>query len=555
MTSTLPRLTIPVILALVLSTAVGSRGQSGGVEAQGTEVRRSGEPRLVVLLVVDQMRADYVERFRADWTGGLRRLVSNGAWFRTASYPYLTTVTCPGHATIVTGAFPHTHGVTQNTWWDREGRKPVTCTEDPRATGIAYNASGRGGDSAYRVEVPTLTDRLRSARAARVVSLSLKDRSAVMLAGHGAESVTWFDETLDGWITSSAFTDRPQDEVRSFIRANPMAADYGKIWTRSLAPARYLGADDQIAEAPPEGWSRTFPHALKGRSGRPDADFIGQWERSPFADEYLGRFAAALAKSFELGRHDGIDVLAVSFSTPDLVGHAFGPKSQEIQDTFARLDRTIGSLLDQLDALVGRNEYVVALTSDHGVQEIPEQALREGHDAGRISSARVRDALEQRLRSMLGSGKHVAQVIANDIYFEPQAVERLEQSPAMLDEAVSAVASTPGVQRVFRASEIKGAAHPADLLQRAAALGYFPGRSGDLVIVPKRGWMFSTAGTTHGTASPDDQRVPVIFYGRGIRPGEYAEPATPADIAPTLAALCGITLPAAEGHPLRHALK
>src|SRR6185295_12499870 len=179
----------------------------------------------------------------------------------------------------------------------------------------------------------------------------------------------------------------------------------GKTWERRLPAASYSGLDEGVGEAPPQGWTRSFPHTLKGTSGKPDDSFMAQWERSPFADAYVGRFAASLVKSLELGKHEGTDVLAVSFSSPDMVGHAFGPRSHEVQDMYANLDQTIGTLFDLLDAQVGKDQWVVGLSADHGVTPIPEQLVAEGKDAGRTGAAAIIDAIEQVLRPVLGEGR------------------------------------------------------------------------------------------------------------------------------------------------------
>ena len=498
------------------------------------------------MIVVDQMRADYVDRFNAAWTGGLKRMVTQGAWFKQTAYPYLTTVTCAGHATISTGTFPRTHGVFQNAWWDREARRQMTCTEDPGLKDIGYGVPASGGDSAYRLQVPTFTDQMRSSRKAHVVSLALKARSAIMLGGHGGDAITWLTETLDGWETSAGYSDSGVPAVKAFVEANPLAADAGKTWDRSQPSSSYSGPDDAPGEAAPQGWTRSFPHVLNGTA---DSRYFAQWERSPFADAYLGRFAAALTQSLQLGKHDGTDVLAISFSSPDLVGHSFGPRSHEIQDMYAQLDRTIGTLFDQLDALVGKDQWVAGLTADHGVTPIPEQLIAEGKDGGRINGGEMVDAIEQVLKPALGQGRHVIVVNTNDIYFEPGIYDKILKSRQLTTAVVSAIASRPGIQRVFRSEEVRGADKSNDPLLRAAALSYFPGRSGDLIIATKPGWMLSAAGTTHGSATPDDQRVPMLFYGRGVKPGAYQEAATPADLAPTLAILSGLTMKA-EGHPL-----
>src|SRR5581483_8072021 len=237
-----------------------------------------------------------------------------------------------------------------------------------------------------------------------------------------------------------------------------------------------------------------------------------------------------------------------------IIGHGFGPRSQEVQDTYFRLDKTIGALLDRLDALVGHDAYVVALSADHGVAMIPEQAVREGKDAGRLSAAAITDPVEKRIEASLGSGKFVARLIGNDLYFEPGQYEKLAKSPDALAAVIDTIAATPGVARVFRAEQLRDATDSSDKLLRAAALSYVPGRSGDLIVALKPGWMFGPTGTTHGSTDPEDQRVPVVFMGHGIKPGRYAAAVTPADVAPTLAALCGVEMKDVAGHVLRTAL-
>jgi predicted AlkP superfamily pyrophosphatase or phosphodiesterase len=426
----------------------------------------------------------------------------------------------------------------------------MTCTEDPSTSNVGYVTEVAGGDSPYRLRIPTLVDELRTTRGARVAALALKDRSAIMLAGHGGDAVTWIGEPMDSWQTSKTYSPDGVASVKAFLEANRISDDFGKIWTRLLPESRYKTPDDGRGEAPPAGWTTVFPHALTGTSGKPDATYFAQWQRSPFANAFIGRFAASLVESLKLGQHDTTDVLGVSFSTPDLVGHTFGPLSQEVQDIYAQMDRTLETLFDRLDALVGREEWVIALSADHGVTPIPEQLKAEGKDAGRINPAGIANAVEERLGAVLGSGPHVALLYGDDLYFHKQAFDRLQSSPDLLKSVIRTIAATPGIRKVFRGEEVRDAASSPDPLLRAAALSYVPGRSGDLIIVPKAGWLFSPRGTNHGGFSPDDRQVPILFMGPGIRPGKYDEPATPADIAPTLAQLSGVSLPHAEGRPL-----
>jgi predicted AlkP superfamily pyrophosphatase or phosphodiesterase len=516
-------------------------------------------PKLVVVIVVDQMRADYIDRFRNEWTSGLRRLVDHGAWFTEAAYPYLTTVTCSGHATIATGAYPHRHGVLANSWFDRQRKLVSPCTDDGASKPVYYGSPPKSvGEPTGpgNLKIPTLAETMRG-NGAHVVTLSLKARSAIMLAGHSGDAVTWIADSMDGWETSAPFATHPVLAVQEYLDAHPMSADFGKSWTRLLSPDHYKDPDDGLAELPIRGWTATFPHALKGEpnSSVPDSAYYDQWQHSPYADDYLATMAAALVRSMQLGSHGQPDFLGVSFSSPDLVGHSYGPRSQEIQDIYAHLDRSIGALLDSIDRTVGRDKYVVALSADHGVTPIPEQTRAAGLDGGRIDSTEIVRAAQAAAQATLGRGNYVSRLLGNGIYFEPGMYARTAAKPDLLREVTSVIAREPGISRVFTSEELKNGAASSDRELRAAALSYVPGRSGDLVISPKPGWMISGGGTTHGSANRDDQHVPIVLFGDGIRPGRYTRAVSPADIAPTLASMVGVTLDQAEGHSLSEALR
>jgi predicted AlkP superfamily pyrophosphatase or phosphodiesterase len=509
-------------------------------------------PRLLVLLVVDQMRADYVDRFEGDWTSGLKRLLTEGARFTQARYPFLTTVTCAGHATIGTGAFPARHGIIGNMWYDRATRRSIACVDDSAARTIGYGGTDSGGRSAHRLLVPTLADLLRQERSARVVTLSLKARSAIMLAGHGGDAVTWLNDDLDGFETSSAFASGPVPAVKAFLDAHPVDADHGRTWNRRLPGPRYTTLDDAPGEVPPRGWTRVFPHVLSGERGQPDGQFRTQWERSPFSDAYLGRLASALVDAFALGARGTTDVLGISFSATDLVGHQFGPRSHEVQDVLAHLDQTIGALLSDLDRLVGRDRYVVALSSDHGVSEIPGSP--DSPEGGRLNSTQLAEVIDRVAQAAAGPGRYVARIVGNDVYFEPGMYDRLAGNASAMSAVVNALGEQPGVQRVFRREQLAAAPATADDLLRAAQLMHVPGTSGELLIAARPGWITSAAAASHGTANPYDQHVPLVLSGPGIRAGSHGAPATPADIAPTLAAMVRIALPHAQGRVLQEAL-
>ncbi|MCA1650030.1 MAG: alkaline phosphatase family protein [Acidobacteria bacterium] len=360
--------------------------------------RPAAPPKLVVLLVVDQMRGDYLEWYGGLFTGGFRRLMQEGAWFQRGAYPYLSTVTCAGHSTIGTGSFPYRHGMIQNAWFDRATGTSTPCTEDPSVREISYNKLTGIGDSAARMLTRTIPEQIRQRTRGRSVALSLKPRSSIPLAGHAADIVLWFDDR-GGWATSSVFSPAPVPVVQRFIDANPIASDLGKTWARTLPAASYRHEDDVATERPPPGWTTAFPHPVGIKGGQPDLTFVGHWTRTPLADEYLGRMAIAIVDDWKLGRGKGTDVLSVSFSTLDVVGHGFGPRSHEVQDVLVRLDFTIGRLMQALDERVGRQNYVLGLSGDHGVAEIPEQ-----NGGGRQTNQQTAEALQRALTSAHSCG-------------------------------------------------------------------------------------------------------------------------------------------------------
>lgn len=505
-----------------------------------------------MVIVVDQMRADYIDRYGHQWRHGLRRLMTEGAWFRQAAYPYLGTLTCAGHATIGTGTLPRTHGLFQNAWWDRSSGRFIGCTEDPAAPAIGHGGPASGGHSARWLQMPTLGEQLRAQvpGGARVVALSLKARSAIMLAGRAADAVIWFDER-GVWATSAAYTKAPLPWVEEFVRAHPIEQDSGKTWTRRLDPREYLFEDEGIGEQPPQGWRTTFPHDL-GDARTPG--FYARWQESPFADQYLAELALAAVERLALGKTRGPDLLAISFSTLDLVGHDFGPESHEVQDVLVRLDETLGRLLEGLDRLVGAGRYVVAFSADHGVSPIPERSARHGLDAGRVNLRDLGTRIDQALARVLGEGRYVATVVYTDVYLAPGIYERLRDTPRALEAALDAARQVPGVWKAFPRDALEDARSLVDPDARSAALSHVPGRSGDLIVIPRPYWITASAAATHGTAHLYDARVPVILMGPGLVPGEYFTPASPADIAPTLAALSGVTLAHTDGRVLAEAL-
>lgn len=530
----------PALLALVLLPAAA-------LAAPPSSPASPAKPKLLVLLVVDQMRHDYPEWYGHHWKGGLRRLLDKGAWMTQARYPYLNTVTCPGHATVGTGAYPRTHGMILNSWYDRERKRVIECTDDPAAPLVGYaEARFSGGDSGRNLMAPTLGDEMQQQLTprSRVVAFSVKARSTINISAHKPDVGVWFESGT--WVTSSAFASGRTPWVEKFLAANPIVVSADKPWNRLLPEAAYKFTDDGLGEKAPTGWTNTFPHPIK-REGSTSP--LGRWTSTPGVDEYLGKLAEAAVAEMKLGQQASTDLLSIGFSMTDLVGHSFGPRSHEVQDTLARLDLAVGALLERLDKDVGPDNYAVGLTADHGVAVIPEQLKADGKDAGRIDQRAVLRAADAAVAAELGPepGPYAIEVQSNDIYLAPGMAARLAAKKGAMGRVLAALRQVPGVDQALDTAGLESRALPSDPIRRAAALSFYPGRSGDLMIVPRKDWIAGSIGTNHGSTNDYDQRVPVLFYGAGIKPGKYDRAASPADVAPTLARLAGVKMAKAEG--------
>ena len=510
-------------------------------------------PKLVVLISIDQMRGDYIDKFQHQWSKGLKRLISEGAWFRQADYPYYNTVTCAGHASISTGTVPAVHGMVLNQWWERNNSRLVSCTDDESQKLVTYGIPVKGvGHSAKHLLSTTLSDelRLQGPAAPRVVGISLKARSAITLAGRRPDAVIWLDEADGEWVTSTAFANAPASFFADYIVKHPLRGEMGRRWDRSLRPDQYVGeysAQDRRSIALV---TKQFPHTVKGTGAEVGGAFTDAWESSPFSDEYLAALATTAIDAMKLGRGPATDFLGISFSALDKVGHDFGPDSHEVQDVLVHLDARLGALLDKLDRDVGKGNYVVGLSSDHGVSPVPERIKAQGFDAGRINTTAIGRAIDEILVRELGGGPYRTRVIYNDVYFNEGVYLQLKEQPRAMEAVLDVIRRTEGVWRVYRKEELSA----GDPLTRPSALSHYEGRSGDVKMLGRAYWITSSSTTTHGTGHRYDTRVPVLLFGYGIKRGEYLEPAAPIDLAPTLAFLSNITLPDAAGRVLSEAL-
>ena len=516
-----------------------------GLGAELSVTGQPSRPSLLVLVVVDQFRGDYVDTYGHQWTDGLREIFQRGAVFTNAVVPYGLTRTCTGHSSIATGTLPSLHGVVDNEWFDRGTGQFVGCTEDASVSPVAIGP-GRATErhSARHLRAPTLADELRRQAASppRIVSLALKARSAISLVGQGgARTLAVWEEDSGTWATSTAYATVPMPEVASFVATHPTRAARGSSWERRLPIEAYLYDD----RAPGEPTGGVFPHSLKPPFG---ASFTPIWDASPFSDAYIGDLAVSLVQSLKLGRTAGIDLLLTSFAALDYVGHSYGPKSHEIQDVLARLDVVLGRLIGVLDQSIGRDRYVLALTSDHGIAPLP------GGTGGRVSLSAVGRAVDVALSSAFGPRSAVHAISGSSIYLAPGVIDRVRSNVAMKDAVSRAMLGVAGVERVYWSDQLAATGLTEDALLAAMRASYVPDRSGDVMFVPSRNWVISDAGTNHGTPYDYDMHVPLAVIGSRVATGRHGGASSIVDIAPTLAALAGITMPRAQGRVLAEAL-
>ena len=535
--------------ALLMLAAISLQAQAPRPVAPPAAIK----PKLVVLVSVDQMRGDYVDRFRHQWSKGLHRLVTEGAWFRQADYPYYTTVTCAGHASISTGTVPAVHGMVANSWAVQNNSRTVSCTDDDSQKLISYGSPVSGvAHSAANLMSPTLSDEMRSQSwpPARVIGISLKARSAINLSGHKPDAVIWLDERDGGWVTSTAFAKTTAPFFADYIAKHPMSEQLGRTWDRAMPKERYLFEYSQEWRRRTPHVTTEFPHITKGRGDEVGGAITDAWEASPYSDAYLNGLAFSAIDAMKLGRSAGTDFLGISFSALDLTGHSYGPVSHEVQDVLFNLDIQIGLLLDKLDRDLGAGNYVVGLSADHGVSPIPERLKAEGFDAGRIDTVGIGRAIDAVLAREVSPGSYRTRVINNDVYFNDGVYAKLTQNSAALEAVLAVIRKAEGVSRVYRKEELSA----TDPLTRQSFLSHYEGRSGEIKIVGRAYWGTSTSTTTHGTGHRYDTRVPVILFGFGIKKGEYLDEVAPIDLAPTLAFVAGVTLPDAMGRVLTEAL-
>jgi predicted AlkP superfamily pyrophosphatase or phosphodiesterase len=544
----------------------------------------AARPRLVLLIAVDQFRHDYLERF-GDLYGknGFKRLMSDGAVWEQAHYDHTPTYTAPGHGTMMTGAFPAQSGIVGNEWIERETGKRITSVSDTTVKALGGNANEPAA-SPRRLMTSTVGDELRLATndRSKVIGISIKDRSAILPAGRHANAAYWFSSGSGNMISSTYYFPQLPAWVSAFNNKRPADKFFGARWDRLLPESEYLKRAG--ADSPPwenignvAGETNAFPHTLKGGAAAPGPQFYAALDYTPFSNDLLVQFAEEALVNEKLGQDDDTDVLTLSFSANDYVGHRYGPYSQEAMDISLRVDRQIGTFLDFVDSKIGLRNTIVIFTADHGVAPIPEHAAALGLDGARLRSEdilnSVRSAITARynpkgttpdptadyIYTYDSGGRPQPAFINGNIYFNYAALQR---DGVNLDEvtrvARDAALKVRGISRAFtRAQLMQGAVSITDPIERRVVHGFHPSRSGDVVIIAEPyKYLGDAIPATHGTPYSYDTHVPLIIVAPGLIAGRYYEQASPADIAPTISALLRTTQPSsAVGRILIEAIR
>jgi arylsulfatase A-like enzyme len=463
------------------------------------------QPRLVVAIVVDQFRYDYLPRFNADYTSGLRRLLDHGAVFTNARYEHVPTVTAVGHSTFLSGATPAMSGIINNEWWDRTLAKRVTSVSDD-ATKL-LGAPGVGS-SPNRLIQSTFGDELKIAgRAAKVIGVSIKDRSAILPSGHMADGAFWFDPEHLAFVSSDYYFPELPLWVRELNDSRPAAKYIGKEW---MGHKMEKGAD---------------------------------LDASPFGNELIQTLALKALAAEQLGKHPGkTDLLTVSYSSNDYVGHAWGPDSLEVHDMAARVDKLIGALMQAAEGQAGVGSVLFVMTADHGVAPVPEVNQARKMPGGRLSVGQERSAMEQALNTKFGSRSWIADETDMFVYFSAAAIAQGNRAE-IENTAAEALLAQPHVFRVYTRTQLLNGNIAEDAVGIRVRNGFNAARSPDLFIVSDPYWIAGTNGTTHGAPFSYDNHVPLIFLGPGIRPGRYNRDIIVNDVAPTLATMLDVETP------------
>lgn len=517
-------------------------------------------PKLVVGIVVDQMRYDYLTRFYSKYSeGGFKRMVNEGFNCKNNHYNYIPTYTGPGHASIYSGTTPKYHGIIANYWYDKSEKASVYCAGDTTVQSVGTKAKA-GQMSPRRLKTTSFADenRLFTQLKGKTIGISVKDRGAILPAGHSANGAYWFQGKDEGHFISSSFYMNSLPNWVNDFNASEVAEDYLKVWNTLYDINTYTesGSDLNTFEGGFKGKeTATFPYDL----GKLNTDNNGFdiLKATPYGNSIVTDFAIAAIDGEQLGQDAVTDVLAVSYSSTDYVGHNFGVSSKEVQDTYLRLDKDLERLFNALDAKVGKGEYTVFLTSDHGAIEVPSYLQTVNIPSGYFDSRGFKTKLKDFLNTRFGASDLLENVSNQQIFLNRERINLLGLNLSEVqEEIVNELMTYENIDKAYAASTMQSTSFSngiESLLQK----GFNQKRSGDVLVVYDPAVIsYGKTGSTHGSGLNYDTHVPLLFFGKGIMQGSTLSKTEITDIAPTISALLGISFPnGATGKPLEFVME
>jgi predicted AlkP superfamily pyrophosphatase or phosphodiesterase len=529
-----------LLLALIAVCCVSSPASTQAPPAQAPPA----QPKLIVMIAVDQMRSDFVDRFAPLYRAGLKTLSDKGAVFSNARYRHAANETGPGHSVLLTGSDPLHSGIVANDWWDPYLGRIVNVIDDPVQTPLG--GTGRASSPANQLTF-TVGDVMKSTNPrSRVVGVGMKDRAAILMGGRRADAAYWFENAGGNFITSSYYMDAAPAWLMDWNRQRYVDKFAGQAWTRLIDDTalyeKYAGKD--AIEGERDRKDITFPHPIVAKP--PQTAYYNELRRTPFAEEVLLEFALEAMKQHELGKDADTDILAIGFAATDAIGHAWGPDSHEQMDQMLRLDRTLGRLFAEIESSVGLDNTIIVLSADHGSRPLVELLQERGLPGRRIAPKEIENVLVAALAKRFPGVTGLVSYFATDVYLNEDVVRRHNLNWKEVETtAVEALLSTGVVDKVYTHDDLRSPTRSADPYLELFKKAFYAPRAPHLNVLLKPGVYVNSAvgGTGHGSAYDADRHVPVIFMGRDIKPGKYTQESGPEDIAPTLAQMLRLVFP------------
>ncbi len=516
---------------------------------QNTLSIQKSKPKLVVGIVVDQMRYDYLTRFEQFYgNDGFKRLMNEGSNFTFAHFNYVPTFTGPGHSSIYTGTTPYYHGIIANNWYNKYQKKMIYCTDDSSV--ITVGAEDREGKmSPRRLMANTITDqfKIETNGSSKVIAISIKDRAAILPGGHMADAAYWYDSNNGNFITSSYYMKNLPSWVQEFNRRKLVDKYMNEVWSLTQAERNYnLSEPDEEAyekDVFKEG-KTSFPHSFTSLRNK---DKYSLLRSTPFGNQLLLDFAEATLKNEKLGKHNSTDFLAISFSSTDYIGHYYGPNSMEIEDTYIRLDRQIGELLKALDNQVGKGNYLLFLTADHGVAEVMDYMQQHKLPTGQLGYKRALDSLRAFTLRTYGDKNILSSFSNYQIFLNHQLLKEkgFELTSVRKNYADYLRETFPSITTIYTRDRLENET-PSRTSRNLVLNGFNLIRSGDIAFELRPNYFLNHSGadaTTHGTSYAYDTHVPLIFYGWNVPAQKINKPVFTVDISATIASMLGYDEP------------